>query len=224
MNDEMKCEVCDGNLGGGNLRICASCRDDGYVICNDCEGITNDYEYIESSSSLTCRHCIDTKWHYYYCARCNNWFDRRDTPHYDVENECFCDRCIERIEHYSCDDCGDLVFDAHYHEGDDTYYCNYCIDSHPEKNGIVKSYHSTKSDTKFKGKNNLLNPLVGFELEIESTRYGRDNLAARHEEALSKFRVEEDGSLNDGFEIISHAIVIKNMQKGAKVMMRFFVR
>lgn len=105
-----------------------------------------------------------------------------------------------------CEDCGRWLQTsrANYSERDDAYYCGCCFESH-SGNGKIQSYHAHKGGFNFKALPDELNPSYyrGFELELEV-----DNVYDVPESVLEEysdiFMYEEDGSLSEGFEIISH--------------------
>lgn len=140
-----------------------------------------------------CNHCLAIKT--VICECCNNRILRDDAVEDRVCHDCYAD-------HYcNCQECGELVHedDAHY-IGDDPY-CDRCYDDcHHE---FIEDY-SYKPAPVFYGTGQ---PHYGIELEIDDggeidnnarqimdiVNYPKEHIYCKH-----------DGSLNDGFEIVSH--------------------
>ena len=105
-----------------------------------------------------------------------------------------------------CEDCGRWLLDSHayYSERDGSYYCHCCYERH-SNHGTIQHYHAHKGSFSFKALPDELYPSYyrGFELELEVDDIDdvpKDVL----EEYSDLFMYEEDGSLDEGFEIISH--------------------
>lgn len=102
----------------------------------------------------------------------------------------YCDNCIESNV-YDCGDCGTQRWDGddHYCENDD------------DEESLIHSYNYRPSPFFFgSGKY-----YFGFELEVESRGNGRFDGATIAQDSLGGHAyLKEDGSLSDGFEIVTH--------------------
>lgn len=193
------CEEC-GSLMAENF---ATSTEDGRTTCDDC--------------CWTCHHCEDS-------------YSDSATQYTLSSGDPLCERCREN--HYSwCDDCEDLrhLDDLYCSSHDDRYRCPSCHDEHcdeQENNGPIKNYHSAGRylspipSPASKAGGGLY---FGVELEVErSTRATRsrgelaeaiDTEARQKAGRITEGRCrdgfgglvafEEDGSLTDGFEMIS---------------------
>lgn len=187
-------EICDFN---GNI-VCEDCESHLY-ICGCCGEVHDDRNhclYDAENDEVICEDCAD---YYYRCDECGTYVSDGDT--YGAVNiygdEVYiCQRCANE-NYVFCADCGRMVHidNATYEEYEEEYYCNDCWNS----NNLVNSY-GYKPTPVFYGESDSL--YMGVELEIdhgnERKQCAKD--LSRHEEIYLK----EDGSLDNGFEIVSH--------------------
>ena len=152
----------------------------------------------EFDGQFFCRECLEDQ-----TVTCDNCGDRiwRDSAEgdsfYTLCHDCYTN-CYTR-----CEDCGRLVHDSnvYYFEGDDYPYCRDCFD---RLNGKAIKNYSYKPEPIFYGEGPLF---LGVELEIDKGGEDSHNaqtlldIANADEE---KIYCKHDGSLNDGFEIVSH--------------------
>lgn len=181
--------------------------DDGSVtFCDDCGRMVldDDVVWINNSEDSICTSCLNNDNRYYRCGCCDEFFSYNFRVAYntisdgEICSDCRCDR------YYECDDCGCVGDDCeiHYHEGRDRYLCDDCM---PEDD-VIKSYHDAPEldFKKLQGDDTEL--FFGFELEVENCGYNDNNSVAREVGDIMCDDVffEHDGSLDNGFEIISH--------------------
>lgn len=152
---------------------------DGRHLCPDClEELT-----------VQCIHCGERL---YRDSNAGN----EDTP--------LCSRCFERFEYEICERCGVLLRsgDAYYEDGDDTPYCYTCFERYRDT-GIIHNY-SYKPDPIFYGEGPRY---FGIELEIDDGGERNDHaeaiLSAGNCNGNTHIYAKRDGSLNDGFEVVS---------------------
>ena len=150
---------------------------DGRFMCDDCF----------DSCTVTCDNCGERIW--------------RDDAEGD-SNVTLCSHCYE-YKYTTCEDCGRLIHneDAYYEDGEDYPYCRECfekLNDNPIKND------SYKPEPIFYDSGNLF---YGVELEID--KGGEDSFNAQKlldvaNERDERIYCKHDGSINDGFEIVSH--------------------
>lgn len=158
-----------------------------------------------------CPHCLETETA--LCSWCGNRIWRSDNA--GDSDPILCERC--RDDHFTtCTRCGCLVAneDARYHCGDedeDYPYCPQCF-SAIKIQGINDYYY--KPAPIFYG-----DAARFFSVELEIDGAGEcDSSANRILEiangnGLEHVYCKHDGSLNDGFEIVSHPMTLKYHQK-----------
>lgn len=207
---ECGCFIEEGDeiIANGNA-ICQECYDDNYVTCEHC----GDIEYIDNThyidETIVCDYCYNRL--YETCERCgathhaNQMFNTRDG--YVCEN-CFNDYYVE------CRGCGEYlhVDDADYCESDSEYYCPDC---YPNSN-IHDYYHKPYPEFYSNCEYNNHNMYMGVELEIDGAGEDSENAGALLDiDGAGRIYCKHDGSLENGFEIVSHPCTldyhIKNM-------------
>lgn len=106
---------------------------------------------------------------------------------------------------YICNGCERVLSDerAFISEYDGEIYCNCCYDEH-KPNSPIKAYHETKGTLEFKNLEEAY-PVYyrGLEIELEMEEITETVYDVLRNADSSLFRFEEDGSLKNGFEIIT---------------------
>ena len=177
---------------------------DRYIICYHCGNAVDksDTIYCETNGEEYCIDCADNILR--YCDCCENYFLPCDMVRFCDSDSQYCDTCAS-AEGYRCHDCGDWYRYSDSGSWNGDYW--YCYDCYG--NNMLDSYHSMKGDGyyEFYGDESRRDaPYMGFELEVDSSE--RQNIGSAIKYASRKFgdflHFEEDGSLNYGFENISH--------------------
>ena len=195
----MECSTSDNNLNevfsyveNKLVEMCTECVNfnDKVIWCeyhNRLELTSGDFELVQSLGYV-CREAIETSGEYSYCESCGKLY-RTDSLAYDEDDD---------------DECDGLL-------------CNRCLSSRAK---IIKSYHDSHNnmrkffyaDNESKDDDDVLE--FGFELEVENDGDSSNNIVAKKvRKALPKWFVnfEHDGSLDDGFEMISEVTTIEYM-------------
>ena len=155
-----------------------------------------------------CPHCLEENT--LICQRCNAriWSDNNDGN----DDHPLCTRCYENF-YTNCSRCGALLLneDARYiREDEDEYpYCDSCFNCQA-RNGINDYYY--KPEAIFYGKGNRF---FGVELEIDGA--GEDGCNARKLLEIGNAEhdliyCKHDGSLDEGFEIVTHPMTLQYHQ------------
>ena len=121
----------------------------------------------------------------FHCVSCDSWELLDDSAYYNGTR--YCDSCYDNV--YTCDDCGDQYWDGdgHHCDEDGSHLINsYSYKPRPYFFGTA-SYH------------------MGFELEVESDGNSiRDGAEVVSNALGERIYLKEDGSLSQGFEIVTH--------------------
>ena len=131
-----------------------------------------------------------------FCDSCDTMVHNHNTGTY--RDERYCSSCIS--EHvYDCDECGSEVWSGRGHDCEEN-----------ERNNIIHSY-GYKPNPIFFGKGSYH---MGFELEVETRTISRHEGAQMAQDILGNHAyMKSDGSLNDGFEIVTHPHTLEYYQE-----------
>ena len=190
--------------------LCADCFNDLYSYCDYCGDIKerDDLQWLEGNCTLVCEHCIDHNDNIIWCEEHEEYEYQEDGDIITLANgNTICYNAFEYGDYFFCEDCEEYfhIDYAFYSEMDECYYCEDCIGNHVSE--YISEYHDHDYDEfkmtdKDEEDNNKL--FFGMELEIEANhRNNHDNLAEAILNLTNDFVFEQDGSLNNGFEIIS---------------------
>lgn len=216
--------------------VCETCLGDHYSFCEDTNEYYPQDEiylvyysdnsgrkmekYVHESSinDGTYEKCDDGE--YYHERDCYTVFKNN--------NELMVDRWTFEEDYCHCESCG-----QYYHNDDINYindssiccdctsenynYCDNCDEYHhidndcpnEDTSDLIHRY-SFKPAPKFHGQSNKLSPFIGFELEVESKNGSKSEQAESIFDNFSSDEIylKEDGSLNNGFEIVSHPMTL----------------
>lgn len=182
----------------GNL-FCPSCYENSFRECYECGTLVYEDDSIRDAHwDHYCPDCADE--HLLYCENCGEYY-RRDNMIFDAFSDYMCQDCFES-RFYICDDCGGFVHHTCVYWNDDTPYCGECY----RNNSYIHEYRY-KPCPIFHGEGNRL---LGVELEVDSGGYNQD-VAREVIDILGDDFVycKYDGSLDDGFEIVSHPATLE---------------
>ena len=207
------CIACNTELNGNTDThttrdddpVCNDCR----VMCECCEDIlSTDDEFNSVESELWCQNCTENN---------ANWCDTGD--HYfrgecystDDSNDTMCERCYEDNTTY-CEDC-----DSTYMHG-----CDYDHDQDVDSRTIHD--YSYRPDPIFYSSEDEQTRLY-FGIEVETEARGQDyttrRVAAEFASRLEHERLaylKSDGSLECGFELVSHPMSHSYFMNDASVL------
>lgn len=216
----MKCCNCEKEFESlisvdGDL-WCEKCMEDDdrcISYCEDCGEYHYDSSmvYIQDAHTYICDDCA-INGDYFICHDCGNWYTS------DYINSCYngdfyvCDRCRDNYTYVEC--CDTLVEDAYYSDEDNCYYC----EEHYHEDRDIYDYHEFSNWQKQTLENENPPFCIGFELEVENTKHSHDNNElARFAKNTYPVICSRDGSIDYGFEIVSHPLsynyIVENQNK-----------
>ena len=205
----------------GETFVCGDCFDDCYERCEDCERLISRFDicytydlegYVEG---MFCENCIDNN--AFYCDYCGCYHDNRHWHETAEDYNTICENAIESGDYSCCDGCGEYSTSVQYYSEVGECYCDDCY----RKNMYIFPYHQYPSDYTVRfsepaKRETLLH--IGVELEIDGGGLDHDNARDILEDANAVYRYNYvammDGSLDDGFEIISQPKTLERHKQG----------
>lgn len=139
---------------------------------------------------------------YFECRWCNSYHHNDYVNHIDGEE--YCERCVNR-HRYFCSTCDVGYWDGDDHECDDDY-----------DSGVIHDYGYKPRPYFFppKERDPETRLYFGIELEVESVRGERLDCAQSVQDSLGeRVYLKYDGSLNNGFEIVTHPHTLEAFRK-----------
>ena len=171
--------------------------------CNVCGVTLNEENAFELDGDILCEHCLEER--SVICDCCGERIsrERADGDEYTT----LCNNCY--IHRYTtCENCGILIRNDNVYYLDDEDDYQYCYECYQKiVNRTIKNY-SYKPKTIFYGDGNLF---YGIELEIDKGGEYDENAQKLLDIGNlngEKIYCKHDGSINNGFEIVSHAATI----------------
>jgi hypothetical protein len=194
--DEVACWSCHSVMPSDD----AHSTDSGDTVCEDClricdrcesAGVSDD-DWYEVDGYLWCQSCTD--YHAVWCSGCSE--HTTDGMFYPEDRSgAYCSSCIEHA--YYCEGCDEYWFDG----------CTNCDTG--EDDGRTVHDYSYKPDAIFHSTEVGDRLFFGIEMETEAKRGNWDTRreAASYAQRLEPMELaylKNDGSLNCGFEIVTH--------------------
>lgn len=218
----MKCFNCEKEFESlidvdGDL-WCEKCMVDNCCIsyCEDCGEYHYDDNmvYIEDTQEYVCEDCINNG-NYFQCHDCGEYYSTDNVTSCYNGDYLVCDTC--RDNHYTYVECCDTFINdgcACYSEEDDCYYC----EEHYHEDRDICYYHGFSNWEKHILPHENPPYCIGFELEVENTHREYDNNdLARFAKNTYPVICSKDGSIDYGFEIVSHPLsynyIVENRDK-----------
>jgi hypothetical protein len=210
----------------GTDRVCSdcvcSCEDCGAVHASDDDDIRSAYDAERSGTRGDSYRCDNCCWK---CADCSDYF--YGSGHENAHGEKICQSCAEN--YYSCESCSQILHSDDAHGTDDGVYCRSCFEERERDNeeeeeedsessrsapapasSPIRAYDYKPRPIFFSLAEEKQSPApltyLGFEIETEksgSTSHA-DAIRSCGLSERKEFYCKRDGSLTNGFEIVSH--------------------
>ena len=201
--------------------LCSDCYDRNYCTCDDCgEVIRQDDAYrIDGSDMYVCRDCRFGG-SYAECMDCGEVF-YVDDGRFDEDGKFLCEGCYDWHDWMTCEDCGRFVSADDAVEIDGEYYCESCASEHRSEFGCTiadccdvdhgEAIHrygfKPRAVIKYRTNESDSNGTYGTEDEVDG---GNELYEKAEPTALAikgitdRLYMKHDGSLCNGFEMVSH--------------------
>lgn len=220
---QCQCPCCeteidiDNSVEHNGFPHCQDC----ISMCENCNATTTDVDnfylshtatYSRVSAANTQLLCENCNWE---CTDCSRRFSNDVSVSNNASGEDICESCAE--SYYSCDDCRSIIHEDNSHHTDDGTYCQSCYESQESEDSYIYN-HEYKPRAQFlRGKGEKVKPVhstlfLGVELEVDIPRNSSqyryrsqsDDVKSVGLAAHPALYCKEDGSLNRGFEMVSH--------------------
>jgi hypothetical protein len=224
--DVLQCADCSKELTSEDYvdnngdPICEDCNDN-YHSCAGCSDVTHSDDTYFANDDSWCEDCYNDR--FSSCEDCSNIVRNDDTCTVygsSGRQRQVCDDC--RTDYYWCEPCDEYVHEDNYHSDD---MCNSCYsdrygddddDGSNSSRDVIRSYNYKPTPKFFKVSDND-NVYLGIELEVE-----RGDSSVRHDDMAKMIDndflyFKSDGSLSDGFEIVTHPMTISYIKKHKNV-------
>jgi hypothetical protein len=185
------CSVCAYETESDNLvttnydgLVCDDCA----CICNRCDfiGTTND-DFHVVDGDMWCNSCTEGR--AYWCEACEE-YNSYGTSYVADRQEHWCESCLN--DAYYCESCDEWNSDG----------CDSCSDEDGIR--IIHDY-SYRPDAIFHSTDKNERLFFGLEIEVEARDNLRESAEYAHQlESMDLAYLKHDGSLNSGFEIVTH--------------------
>lgn len=132
------------------------------------------------------------------------------------ENGEYCAEC--RAELRICSVCGKVIENDDYIEKKGSFMCYHCAEETGKLNRSWKDYSSKPEPIFIKDKDEDTDRFYGFELEVEQSRgdFSISSTSSMIASFVDNVYFKNDGSLDDGFEIIHQPATIQYYQNNIK--------
>ena len=191
-DDEVECIWCSTSYPaedmltttGGGDPVCTDCA----KVCERCNdvGDADEYSWIESRNEVWCGGCRDG--HASWCDYCEQ-YHTGDSYYAADSSYNYCEDCVGNLNY--CEDC-------------DEYYAQSC-DSHGDDYSSLVHDYSYRPDPIFHSTDKEERLFFGIEIEVEAPNNRSESAEYAHRlEGMELAYLKHDGSLQCGFEIVTH--------------------
>ncbi len=189
-----ECAVCSTDIDVDNVihtEYDSIVCDDCVQICQRCDSIGSvDDCFMTVDDETWCESCADRR--SFFCDSCeerNSW----GTSYVSDRGEHWCEGCLNNT--YWCDDCEEYNADG----------CDRCSeDTDSYGNRVIHDY-SYRPDAIFHSTDKNERLFFGLEIEVEGWDSKSDSAMHAYQlESMDLAYLKNDGSLNNGFEIVTH--------------------
>ena len=199
------CSVCEYETDPDNLVTTSAGNltcDDCVQICYRCDYIGNtDESFHEVDGDNWCGSCTENR--AYWCECCEQ-YNSECSYFIGDRQENWCQYCANDNA-YWCDDCDEYNADG----------CDSCVND-DDGNRIIHDY-SYRPDAIFHSTDKNERLFFGLEIEVEAGNNIRESASYAHQlEMLDLAYLKHDGSLNNGFEVVTHPMSHEFFKKEAQ--------
>lgn len=209
-NTTIRCYCCGAEIEVTYSTLCfegkyfcdEQCYDNEVMCCDKCGKLMWRDDSHECEGDYLCEDCTDE--YTFICDHC-------EERHYNSNrvtdgNISLCRNCYD-YSYYRCENCGDIVHEDNVYWYDDEPYCESCYEDVRDDEYIHD--YSFKPCPIFHGNGKRY---FGVELEVDDGGEYDNNaekLLGIANNDVSNIYIKHDGSLDEGFEIVSHPMTLE---------------
>jgi hypothetical protein len=194
-NQVHECAVCSTDIEADDVVFTSY---SGTIICMDCsqmcarcdniETVNDNFHIVDGDS--WCEDCTERR--AYWCENCEE-YNSNGSAFVNDRSEHWCDACLDGA--YFCEDCSEWTSDG----------CDRCSEDCDDRGNRIIHDYNYRPDAIFHSTDKEERLFFGLEIEVEA----RDDksASARYAHQLEYAELaylKNDGSLNNGFEIVTH--------------------
>ena len=206
--------------------VCEFCRDDNYSYCEHCgDYVANDDILVINRNTryetYACRSCVENSDDVHECEDCGELFSGDYIAWLEGVDRYICHNCQDNYSY--CENCDNYVNsdDIIYDDDSGEYLCRDCYDelhSGIDERHKLQSYGYKPTPKPRTRKRNctcdtcsdIPDLLFGIELEVDKGPYDeRDTAISEIADASEDVYMKHDGSLDTGFEIVTHPCTLE---------------
>lgn len=212
MLSERKCNCCGKTCNEADMYVI-----DNKYYCRNCVGVCEECGALEFIDELTwvnlscddqklvCDSCIGSS-KFFYCSECEKYYSM--IYHFgSYQSNQLCVNCSDKYGY--CDRCNYIYPSRElvYNERTDEYLCEECEHEANNEHFYIHDYYY-KPEPVFYGSGSLF---IGVEVEVDNGTESEENaeaiLSVANADSEHIF-IKHDGSLEDGFEMVSHPMTL----------------
>lgn len=202
--------------------LCEDCYEAGYFTCEECGNVapSDEANYVKGREYYICDDCAESD-DYATCIDCGDLFRVHD-GRFDENGDFLCDECYEWHGWITCEDCGCYVRSDDAVEIGDEWYCESCAGDYQEfdtyeneccdveRPDRVLNHYSFKPKAVVCKRTNEADTALtaGCEIEVDGSDTRlleiRESVCKEIKDYTDRVYMKTDGSLNNGFEIVTH--------------------
>jgi hypothetical protein len=188
-------------------KYCNDCEDREIGTCEHCGEMFLYDNMTEVNGEYYCDECLDEL--FVECRDCGRFIER-GWGYSTYDGDCICEDCYD--ENYStCECCGEIypMEDMVWDDWEETYYCERCDARRQE---VIHGYSYKPTPIFYGGNGDDSKMYMGVELEIDGGGERSDRAKTILDMANTDNTIvygKHDGSINDGFEIVSHPATLE---------------
>jgi hypothetical protein len=211
---------------------CEECYDEKIACCTECDAsFYKEVLVVSEDGDYFCNHCYSEN--FTFCTSCECEINRNsDDIRTGADDNYYCSECFN--ERFGiCEDCGEVFYtdDLRTRESDGYCFCEgcYCEDEEAGGERLVHDYSYRPSPEFKKSKWEKENTedsksslFMGLELEVQRSSTEKEASSKlvsflRKEKVEKHYYLKHDGSVPNGFEIVTHPFTLSYAHKKMKL-------